>query len=152
MPRPALQSVVECVPPQRHGLVADSLKREQVLCTVAENMSRAGKAKSKRVKWLPADREDGADTGQKTGHGKSPEASAVSRGGGDGPIMDPKKIKRYVRFGGKSPNNPSSLQSTASSLAAVGDASSQGEAIEVATSLNIVRTCVYTFYIRPIHP
>ena len=125
-------------------------------------MSRAGKPKGKKGKGLPADREvetrfieDGADTGQKTGHGKSPGASAVSRGG-DGPVEtssnadheasgegDPLKkrkksfTKRVMSLAGRSsssspkPTSKKNVQSPTSSLAAVGDAGRQSETIEV---------------------
>ena len=125
-------------------------------------MSRAGKPKGKKAKGQTADREeetrfieDGANTGQKTGHGKSPGASAVSRGG-DGPVEtssnadheasgegDPLKKrkksfgKRMMRSIGRSsssstPSSKTIVQSaTSSSLAAVGDAGRQSEATEV---------------------
>ena len=125
-------------------------------------MSRVGEAeKVNEVKEQTAEREEetrfiegGADTGQKTGHGKSPWASAESRGG-DGPVEtssnadheasgegDPLKKrkksfgKRMMSFGRSSSNSPKALskknvQSPTSSLAAVGDAGGQSEATEV---------------------
>ena len=144
-------------------------------------MSRAGKPKGKKGKGQTADREeetrfieDGADTGQKTGHGKSPGATAVSRGGGDGPVEtssnadreasgegDPLK-KRKKSFGrrmmsyGRSsssspkPSSKNVVHSPTSSLAAVDDTGRQSEVIEVYNlSLRIVLASYSYIEIHP---
>ena len=130
-------------------------------------MSRSGKPKDKKGKGLPGDREEetrfierGADTGQKTGHGKSRGATAVPRGG-RGPIetssstdhgasgeVDQLKKKKKTKtsssfklpkglgFGKSSSHSPKpsskeNVQSPTSSLATVGGASKQSEETEV---------------------
>ena len=128
-------------------------------------MSRTRKPKDKKGKELPGDREEetrfiegGADTGQKTGHGKSRGATAVPRGrdgpketsssadhGTSGEVDQLKKKKktssslklpRGLSFGKSSSHSPKpsskkNVQSPTSSLATVGGASNQSEETEV---------------------
>lgn len=123
------------------------------------------KPKGKKGKGLTPEREaetrfieGGADTGQKTGHGKSHGAIVVPRGG-DGPIetsgitdheasgevdqlkkkkktSSSFKLPRALSLGKSSSHSPKpsskkNVQSPASSLATVGGASKQSEETEV---------------------